>query len=198
MEVKKTNLGLMPNFIFLLSTVIMRIRGFFRNKKWEVLLTGAKKGDIILDYGCGIGFNTIPAANIVGNEGKVYALDIHPLAIKAVKKKIMKKRLKNVKILNDCGLSNESIDIILLYNVLPMIDDIPALIKEFWRILKLNGVLSVKSGLIVKLYGNKIKDRDLVKLITGYGFKLEKRTGKFYVFKKEVNKYGKKMAEIPS
>jgi len=51
------------------------------------LLTGAKRGNIILDYGCGIGFNTIPAAEIVGREGTVYALDVHPLAIKSVEKK---------------------------------------------------------------------------------------------------------------
>ncbi len=59
------------NFIFLMATIIMRIQGFFRNKKVEVSLTGAKRGDVILDYGCGIGFNTIPAAEIVGKEGIV-------------------------------------------------------------------------------------------------------------------------------
>jgi len=77
----------MANFTFLMATILMRMRGLFRDKKGEVLLTGAKKGDIILDYGCGIGFNTIPAAEIVGEEGTVYALDIHPLAIKSVEKK---------------------------------------------------------------------------------------------------------------
>ena len=58
------------------------------------MLTGAKRGDVILDYGCGIGFNTISAAEIVGKEGIVYALDIHPLAIKSVEKKIKQKGLK--------------------------------------------------------------------------------------------------------
>ena len=77
----------MANFIFRIATALMRIRGLFRDKKREVVLTGAKRGDIILDYGCGIGFNTIPAAGIVGEEGRVYALDIHPLAIRAVEKK---------------------------------------------------------------------------------------------------------------
>lgn len=51
----------MANFIFRIAIILMRIRGFFRNKKGEVLLTGAQKGGVILDYGCGIGFNTIPA-----------------------------------------------------------------------------------------------------------------------------------------
>ena len=95
----------------------MRIRGLFHDKKGEVLLTGIKRGNIILDYGCGIGFNTIPAAEIVGEEGTVYALDIHPLAIKSLEKKIKKKGLKNVKtILSDLNteLPDEFVDIILL------------------------------------------------------------------------------------
>ena len=44
----------MINFIFRMMTLVMRIRGFFRNKKKEVLLTGIKEDDVVLDYGCGI------------------------------------------------------------------------------------------------------------------------------------------------
>ena len=181
----------MENFIFSIATILMRIRGFFRNKKAEVLLTGAKRGDTILDYGCGIGLNTIPAAEIVGKEGMVYALDIHPLAIKSVEKKIREKGLKNVKtILSslNTGLPNESIDIVLLYNVLPMVKNRPALIKELYRVLKPGGILSVKSGLVVNLYSReKMETKDLEKLMIDNGpFKLEKRMGKFHIFKKMI------------
>ena len=34
-----------------------------------------KEGQILLDYGCGIGFFTVIAARMVGEKGKVYALD---------------------------------------------------------------------------------------------------------------------------
>ena len=179
----------MANFTFLMATILMRIRGLFRNKKAEVLLTGAKRGDVILDYGCGIGFNTIPAAEIVGEEGTVYALDIHPLAVKAVEKKIRKKGLKNVKtILSglNTGLPDESVDVVLLYNVLPMVKNRPALIKELYRVLKPGGVLSVKSGLIVNLYSReKMETKDLEKLMLDNGpLKLERRIGEFHIFKK--------------
>ena len=179
----------MANFIFLMATILMRIRGLFRNKKAEVLLTGAKRGDIILDYGCGIGFNTIPAAEIVGEEGMVYALDIHPLAIKSVEKQIRKRELKNVKTILaglNTGLPDESVDIVLLYNVLPMVKNRPALIKELYRVLKPGGILSVKSGLVVNLYSReKIGTKDLEKLMLDNGpFKLERRIRKFRIFKK--------------
>jgi len=179
----------MINFIFRMMTLVMRIRGFFRNKKKEVLLTGIKEDDVVLDYGCGIGFNTIPAAEIVGEKGKVYALDIHPLAIKTVKKEIKKKELVNVEtILSelDTGVPDESVDIVLLYNVLPMIRNRPVLIKELYRILRMGGVLSVKSGSGVNLYSReKIETKDLEKLMIDSGpLKLRKKIGKFYIFEK--------------
>ena len=181
----------MSRFIFRMATILMIIRGFFRDKKSEVLLTGAKKGDTLLDFGCGFGFNTIPAAELVGKEGKVYALDIHPLAIEAVEKKIRKRGLKNVELILSnlsTGLADESVDIILLYNVLPMIKNVSALLKEMYRVIKTGGILSVKSGLIVKLYcGDKTKTDDLESLMLENGpFKLEKRIGKFHIFKKVV------------
>ena len=36
---------------------------------------GIKAGQIVLDFGCGSGTYTVPAARIVGDKGKVYALD---------------------------------------------------------------------------------------------------------------------------
>ncbi|MDD5191290.1 MAG: methyltransferase domain-containing protein [Dehalococcoidales bacterium] len=50
-------------------------------RRWQnpdEILTGAglQSGMTFVDIGCGQGFFTLPAAKIVGNEGKVYALDI--------------------------------------------------------------------------------------------------------------------------
>jgi ubiquinone/menaquinone biosynthesis C-methylase UbiE len=179
----------MTNFIFRMMTIVMKIRGIFRNKKKEVLLPGIKKGDIVLDYGCGIGFNTIPAAEIVGEKGKIYALDIHPCAIETVGKEIRKKGLTNVEtILSDLdtGITDESVDIVLLYNVLPMIEDRHALIKELYRVLKSGGILSVKSGFFANLYSReKIETKDLEKLVINDGpMKLKKKFGKFHIFEK--------------
>ena len=39
---------------------------------------GVTAGQTVVDYGCGPGLFTFPAAEIVGAEGKVYAVDIEP------------------------------------------------------------------------------------------------------------------------
>lgn len=179
----------MTNFIFRMMTIVMGTRGIFRNKKYEVLLTGIKNGNIILDYGCGIGFNTIPASEIVGEKGKVYALDIHPLAIKTIEKKIREKGLVNIDTIIsdlDTKLPDKSVDIVLLYNILPMIKNRPALIKELYRVLRIRGIISVKSGLGINIYSRKkIKTEDIEKLMIDNGpLKLKDKNGKYYIFEK--------------
>jgi len=50
----------------------------------------------VLEVGCGPRFFTIPAEKIVGKEGFVYAVDVHPLAIERVKGKIKKEGIKTL------------------------------------------------------------------------------------------------------
>src|ERR687898_1201302 len=55
--------------------------------------TGIGPGWNVLNYGCGTGSYSIPAAQLVGPMGKVYAADIHPLAIKKSRKEQSQKDL---------------------------------------------------------------------------------------------------------
>ena len=57
---------------------------------------GLKPGLKVLEVGCGPGFFTIPAAKIVTESGKVYALDVHPLALEKVQTKIEIEKISNV------------------------------------------------------------------------------------------------------
>jgi ubiquinone/menaquinone biosynthesis C-methylase UbiE len=70
-------------------------------RKWqnpEAILpeTGVKKGSIFVDVGCGEGFFAVPAARIVGKNGKVYALDIDEESIAILRKKAAKEGLTNL------------------------------------------------------------------------------------------------------
>ena len=134
------------NIHFRMMVNVMSIVKNIRNIKTEIIRSGIKEGSHVLDYGCGPGFVTIPAAKIVGSQGILYALDIHPAAIKIIEKKIKKHKLKNVKTIitdNGTGLPNESIDIVLLFNVIFMINDKEKLIDELYRIFKKGGIISI-------------------------------------------------------
>jgi len=42
---------------------------------------GIQSGFYVLDYGCGSGSYLVPLAELVGKSGKIYALDVNPIAI---------------------------------------------------------------------------------------------------------------------
>src|ERR671911_742967 len=87
----------MSKFSFKAMILILRVRDLFKSPQ-KVLseVDMIKPGTHVLDYGCGPGNYTIIAAELVGPYGKVYAVDIHPLAIREVQKKARMKGLKNV------------------------------------------------------------------------------------------------------
>lgn len=57
---------------------------------------GLGSGDFFFDIGCGEGFFTIPAARIVGPEGRVYAVDTNDQAIEKLRGKAKAERLDNI------------------------------------------------------------------------------------------------------
>ena len=130
--------------------------GEFAVRQWlienvrEILgKVGVGDKQTVLDYGCGPGTFTLAAAGIVGEEGKVYALDVRPRALERIREKASGETIKNIEtILLDTsgfatGLNNEIIDVILLYDVFHDIADKQGLLQELHRVLKPDGLLSV-------------------------------------------------------
>jgi ubiquinone/menaquinone biosynthesis C-methylase UbiE len=81
----------------------------------------------------------------VGPSGRVYALDIHPLAVESVQRLVSKSRLTNVEtILSDrrTGLPNDSVDVALLYDIYHDLAEPEAILTELHRVLKPDGMLS--------------------------------------------------------
>lgn len=133
---------MMPAIGFVIMSSVLRIRARFINPARILREIGLQQGQTMLDFGCGVGVFTIPAARIVGDDGVVYALDIHPLCIKTIEKAVGKRGLAKVKtILSDreTGLPDESVDVVFLYDVLQFITDRDSLMEEFHRVLKPDG-----------------------------------------------------------
>ena len=128
----------------------MEFREWLTEHAHEVLENvGVKKELVVLDYGCGPGTFAIPSAQIAGEEGRVYALDVRPRALERVGERANDGGLANIEtILADSsgltiGLQDESVDVILLYDVIQDIDDRWGLLQELHRVLKGDGFLSI-------------------------------------------------------
>ena len=105
-------------------------------------------GQTVLEVGCGTGFFTIPAAQLLGDEGCLVAMDALSDFVKQVSKKVQAADLKNVQVVKrdalNTGLGAASIDTALLFGVLPW----PALplnrlLPEMHRVLKPEGRMTV-------------------------------------------------------
>jgi len=134
----------------MISFIHDTLYGLFVNPYKLLNAAGLKPGQKVLEVGCGPGFFTIPAARIVGEKGRVYALDINPVAVEAVRRKIKERGLKNVEVIladaSKTGLPEESIDVAFLFGVIHALNDVDAVMQEMHRVLKARGVLSIQKS----------------------------------------------------
>jgi len=113
---------------------------------------GVGKNQIVLDFGCGSGYYTIPVAKIIGNKGKVYALDKDRNSLHEVTQRAKSQKLENIQIIKTSGelkipFEDEFVDIVLLYDVLHSYyfsaTGRKNLLTEIYRISKPNALISV-------------------------------------------------------
>ena len=160
--------------------LLFKFRDLFLPPKKILKEVDIQPGFHVLDYGCGSGSYSIPASELVGESGKVYALDIHPLAVETVQKRTSKKWITNIEtICSDCatGLKEESIDILLLYDVFHIFEEPNEVLAELHRILKPNSILSFSD--------HHMKEDEILPEVTNTGlFKLLKKGKWTYSFTK--------------
>lgn len=183
-EVKRMNRKPEPKWAFKMMSLIHDnpLRRNFTDPYKTLKSAGLKPGQKVLEIGCGPGFFTIPAAKIVGEKGTVYALDIHPLAMERVQEKVRKEGITNVKtILADAsqtGLPDQSMDLAFLFGIVHSINEIlEAVLDELYRVLKLGGILSIKTH---------ASEKKLAELLERKGFIYSENREGIFLFKKRV------------
>lgn len=82
---------------------------------------GLKKGEVVADLGAGSGYYTMKLADLVGDEGKVLALDIQPEMLALIAKRVKAARAKNIELIQttevDPKLPAAAVDLILMVDV---------------------------------------------------------------------------------
>lgn len=169
------------NFHFKFMSFGFKFRDLFLPRKNILKEVEIKPGLHILDYGCGPGSYSIVAAELVGTAGKVYALDIHPLAVQRVQNVASKKGLTNIDtICSDCatGLENNSVDVVLLYDIFHELSEQNRVLEELHRVLKPNGILSFND--------HHMKENEIISKMTNRGlFRLSRKGKRTYSFLKK-------------
>ena len=136
---------LQPDWAFRFMALGYRFRDARTPREDFLEEAGIKQGSTVLDFGCGPGSYVVPAARMTSDAGKVYALDMHPLALKMVTERARKADLNNVStILSDCdtGLPAHSVDVAFLYDIYHDLNEPTAVLTELHRVLKPGGLLT--------------------------------------------------------
>ncbi len=80
-----------------------------------------QQGDTLIDFGCGIGYFSIPALDFVGEDGTVIAIDASEEMLKELSTR--SGRPKNLKIIHGDSLLGLKADLVLLSMVLHEVDN---------------------------------------------------------------------------
>lgn len=152
---------------------------------------GICPGERVLELGPGPGMFTVDAAQRVGPEGRLIAVDIQPKMIARVEQRVREAGLTNVEthVADACHLplDDASVDRAFLVTVLPEIPDQDRALAELRRVLrspepaegKPGGVLSITEGFPDPDYPFAF---ETIRRVEAAGFSLEQRFGNFFLY----------------
>ena len=117
----------------------------FINPSLVVAQTGLMQAQVVADLGCGNGFYVLPAAQMVGREGTVYAVDVVENKLAATVSIANQFGYKNVRVVRAdltkplLDIPENSCDMVIVGNILHEISQKEGLIKNVYRLLKPTG-----------------------------------------------------------
>lgn len=149
---------------------------------------GLREGMRVADFGCGtIGHYVFPAARIVGDEGKVYAVDILKSVLAGVNSRLKLEGATNVETIwgdlerdNGVRIESDSLDMGLLINNLFLSKMQEQMMKECVRMVKPGGIMVIADWKVVLAKGfgpsetTRVPVEDAKKLAAGAGLIVER------------------------
>jgi 2-polyprenyl-3-methyl-5-hydroxy-6-metoxy-1,4-benzoquinol methylase len=125
-------------------TFILPIRKYQHNPQ-KILGPYIKPGMTVMDYGCAMGYFSIPLAQMTGIKGKVYCVDIQEKMLSQLKRRSVKYNVTSIiqplqvgKNYNPAHLSDQ-LDFVLLFAVVHEVPDKKQLFVDLYNMSRNGG-----------------------------------------------------------
>lgn len=119
-------------------------------------------GEVVLDIGCGAGFDTLLAAGQVGASGRVMAVDMTDAMLEKTAESAKRLGFQNVETLygyaEELPAPDESVDVVISNGVVNLTPDKEAVLKEIWRVLRPGGRAQIADIIVHKEVDQEAKD----------------------------------------
>ncbi|MDP3727719.1 MAG: methyltransferase domain-containing protein [bacterium] len=109
-----------------------------------------RPGMIVADFGAGAGYFSLPAARLVGENGKVFAIDIQKQAVDLIRSRANLEHLLNIETVwadlerpSGSHLPDNAADLVIVANILFQAEAKREVLAEAKRILRAGGRLAV-------------------------------------------------------
>jgi len=104
-------------------------------------------GDAIADIGAGTGYFSLPLAQAVGPQGKIYAVDAQEEMLSLLRQKLDEAALINVELIHaeadSTSIPTSSCNLFFIANVWHELDDHTAVLRESSRVFKAGGHVAI-------------------------------------------------------
>lgn len=145
-----------------------------------------KEGMYVADFGSGTGVFTLQMAKIVGDKGKVYAIDVLKEALESIRGRASLENILNIEairgnleVAGGSKISESSVDLVLMANMLFQSKKRVDIFKEANRILKKGGRVVIidwlpEKAITTKSGGWAVSEMEAEKDAEEVGFKKER------------------------
>jgi ubiquinone/menaquinone biosynthesis C-methylase UbiE len=163
-----------PQYAF---TLLIPIRNIFLSPRKLIKRLDLQKNSVVLEVGPGPGYFSAKIARALPS-GLLYLTDIQQEMLDYARKRLNRKKILNVEyhLCNGISLpfSDNQFDVIFMVTVLGEIENKQQYIKEFNRVLRGNGILSISEQAGDP---DKLEKHEIEELLRGHGFKFDKFFG---------------------